>query len=689
MKGSATLPLIPSSDSQGKESSTKRANDQSYSTAYLPPLSPALTASSAVVRTQFVQPEKSAIVQTSSSGDDQQLVDESLPLQWTKQQLEFSENVQRSKIGWENEIARHILSLYASTTATKNIKESNSLLDFVGEREKSDDTAKHHYHHDIQTHVPLFQRPTEPKPLTVDQTNNTNTQSDYSYEDIDESVLPQKQKTIQKKKKKRKSHNNSNRIINGKKTLSNEEEKQNQEKSQLIEEILSKIDSYTDKAVEKDAFRITNTIRTKDGVDVIVRGSPRCFPIWFTSTGDVYANWTKLPGKRHLQAHLSTLYEHEYYKEYVKILEVIIVELFRLKMYGKQEFTLTSFGMSSKYTDYSTTLGKKREGSHQASDVEGRQRWIDSVLQEQISQDVRSDLNRYMSSEHQLENVLVRTGTTRSAFSTGTGTLSTTELLTQQENQELSIEDIVALYQQLILTTLAIVVLCIEKKKFELAITFINQAEQFSGNVEILTQARLRKYYKGYVHDAMAYYFYRRKKLLAAKEYSERSIVIFEKVGDYEGVGGCLLHIAAVLCGLGQFKESHRMLYQFLAMVESGRLSTASASPKQLCMVSVAYHNLAVVQLKLDCSDLACKNSQNARKIARLCLSYSNRYIDTFQHTHQVAISDMKYDLSHRTVGEFTKEQLLVIKELSEALFAIDTEVFKQTGEDSMVGLKL
>ena len=57
-------------------------------------------------------------------------------------------------------------------------------------------------------------------------------------------------------------------------------------------------------------------------------------------------------------------------------------------------------------------------------------------------------------------------------------------------------------------------------------------------------------------------------------------------------------------------------------MVEDGRLSFESATPKQLCLVAISYHNLAVVQLKMLVPDLACKNSQNARKIARLCLSY-------------------------------------------------------------------
>ena len=112
-----------------------------------------------------------------------------------------------------------------------------------------------------------------------------------------------------------------------------------------------------------------------------------------------------------------------------------------------------------------------------------------------------------------------------------------------------------------------------------------------------------------------------------------------------------------------------QVLFQFMAMVESGRLAGADASPKQLCLVAIAYHNLAVVQLKLNMPDLACKNSQNARKIARLCLSYSNRWIDVFQFTHEIAIGDIKWELSTKKVQDLTQEQLFVVKELAEALF--------------------
>lgn len=104
-------------------------------------------------------------------------------------------------------------------------------------------------------------------------------------------------------------------------------------------------------------------------------------------------------------------------------------------------------------------------------------------------------------------------------------------------------------------------------------------------------------------------------------------------------------------------------------MVESGRLATADATPKQLCLVAIGYHNLAVVQLKLAMPDLACKNSQNARKIARLCLSYSNRWIETFQYTHEIAITDIKYELSSKKARELSPAQLALVIELSEALF--------------------
>ena len=81
--------------------------------------------------------------------------------------------------------------------------------------------------------------------------------------------------------------------------------------------------------------------------------------------------------------------------------------------------------------------------------------------------------------------------------------------------------------------------------------------------------------------------------------------------------------------------------------MDDGRLGLTSATPKQLCLVAVAYHNLAVLQLKMGVPDLAAKSSQSARKIARLCLSYSSRYTHVLQYTHDACIDDINFRLAN------------------------------------------
>ena len=102
-------------------------------------------------------------------------------------------------------------------------------------------------------------------------------------------------------------------------------------------------------------------------------------------------------------------------------------------------------------------------------------------------------------------------------------------------------------------------------------------------------------------------------------------------------------------------------------MVEDGTLGLEAATPKQLCLVAVAYHNLAIIQLKLQVGDLACKSSQNARKIARLCLSFSNRWLSVFQRTHEMALEDVQFRLSIRKDLDEGKKKL--IEELAMDLY--------------------
>ena len=119
-----------------------------------------------------------------------------------------------------------------------------------------------------------------------------------------------------------------------------------------------------------------------------------------------------------------------------------------------------------------------------------------------------------------------------------------------------------------------------------------------------------------------------------------------------------------------------------LHLVETGELDDRGDAPHKLCLVAVTHHNIAVEQLLLHHVEEAVVSArgrapvrsfvpstprgptrarerarpieavrrrargrrfflpaqaQNARRLARLCLSYSNRWLDKFESTHRCA----------------------------------------------------
>ena len=53
------------------------------------------------------------------------------------------------------------------------------------------------------------------------------------------------------------------------------------------------------------------------------------FPVWFVTTGEVYADWSFLPGGAKLQAQLNQMYDHHLFREYAQVLESILTRLWR------------------------------------------------------------------------------------------------------------------------------------------------------------------------------------------------------------------------------------------------------------------------------------------------------------------------------------------------------------------------
>ena len=238
----------------------------------------------------------------------------------------------------------------------------------------------------------------------------------------------------------------------------------------------------------------------------------------------------------------------------------------------------------------------------------------------------------------------------------------------EAKRAELTDDEIISLWGQLILTANAFGVLLIEKKNYDLALVILQKAETWCKREDFLPK-QIRLEIMPHIQDTMAFYFYKRGKFMSSMTYTQLALKDHETLGNLDNICSCLLHIAALQNQGGHFKDAHKTLYQVIAMIEEGQLAFESATPKQLCLVAVAYHNLAVIQMKLLVPDLACKSSQNARKIARLCLSYSNRWLNIFQWTHEAAMEDVRFQLTLKPGIPLNDKQLHVIKELTAEMY--------------------
>ena len=342
----------------------------------------------------------------------------------------------------------------------------------------------------------------------------------------------------------------------------------------------------------------------------LVRAPPKCFPIWFVSSGDMYAEWLSLPDGDKLQSYLDSLMEKKKYRGYLETVENL------LDTNWISAFYRTVGDPNAKKSSDRLDCGQKKKKERVQTPPRRR----------------RMDL---------------------------------TEIVVE-DDPPLSIEELKVLYRQLVLVSNAFSINCIERKDFNEAMLIIRMAERWSGREEVF-EAEIRCELKAFINRTLAYYFYRTKKAGAALNHTNLSIAAFLKIGTEADNATSLLHLACCHFQVGKFKAAHETLYKVLGMVEDGRIAFSETEPKELCLVAIAYHNLAVVQLKMQVPDVAAKSSQNARKIARLCLSYSNRWINTFHWTHQLCLADVKYELENNF--KLSEDQIAAMTELMKILY--------------------
>ena len=117
---------------------------------------------------------------------------------------------------------------------------------------------------------------------------------------------------------------------------------------------------------------------------------------------------------------------------------------------------------------------------------------------------------------------------------------------------------------------------------------------------------------------------------------------LYKNNEDWIGVSKCRLHEAAVLGRMRKHKKALKCLGFVISDMESGKLESSTISQaERLCMVTICYHNIAALEIQLENFQQACIASQNARRLARLCLSFSNRWLKQLDATHRNALVAM------------------------------------------------
>ncbi|RQM28995.1 hypothetical protein B5M09_008546 [Aphanomyces astaci] len=175
----------------------------------------------------------------------------------------------------------------------------------------------------------------------------------------------------------------------------------------------------------------------------------------------------------------------------------------------------------------------------------------------------------------------------------------------QQHQQDKVLDELdVKLWKQLVITANAFASRAVDLKKFPLALSLVQKA----------------------------------------MTYISKAHVVHSKHGEWSHLAKCKLHMATLLSRLDQHPEAVLQLQLILALVEEAKLEEdggGGASAQKLCLVAVCYNNLALEQLHLKDVDGAATSTQNARRLARLCLSYSNRWLAQFENTHKAVIRAM------------------------------------------------
>ena len=249
------------------------------------------------------------------------------------------------------------------------------------------------------------------------------------------------------------------------------------------------------------------------------------------------------------------------------------------------------------------------------------------------------------------------------------------------------------LWRKLFLCSISFASKLVRKGKYSQAIELLEVATDLQSNDYIQSESG-RQQLDGILKDTKAYYYSRRGKPSAALQYiigatnSEKQSIAtncrsrhdFREVLFPVRLTKCYLHRAYILHQLHRFEEAMDFMRRVLCTVDIYLRRDTTINEPQSCkvqseigpddpeimlMIALTYHNIAVIQILKGHIGDACISSQNCRRLCRLCMSVSSRYINQFEETHMKALSEMSSMLRCKQ----TKEEASVFQKLVVGLF--------------------
>ena len=209
---------------------------------------------------------------------------------------------------WENDIARHILSVFATQKTNKDKAPATHLMEYV-------DTNRIDSVDSIKSYINSTSNVDDTVQDIINHDKKTNAYSNASSGDP--------------------GHGKSK--INSMRPSQEDKELTEEEKMTKFITDLAKSSKYRTtimartQMVECDSpTRVDFRYRSKPlrkGVEVALRSSPKVYQIWFISTGELDTNWSMLPGGKALQAQLTQSYENKQFSEYLQTIEALILQL--------------------------------------------------------------------------------------------------------------------------------------------------------------------------------------------------------------------------------------------------------------------------------------------------------------------------------------------------------------------------